>query len=184
MSSLNKRQREALSWVGRIRAAHRLRSDGGWGDAVKSTEVKKIVRWRCELCGLEYSKVADARECAALGFNPTLKVGDIVTIYSTFGWHDGDKAWVYPKRSEWHGKPTMSFYYVVTHVDRDERGGHRPRYHLVTDAMTGNEGYRRGYTFDEGHKTPTKISPRRVPAAVRRRAREIVEAGERAQCLI
>jgi len=43
---------------------------------------------------------------------------------------------------------------MITHIDGDENNGHRPRYHVETKAMTGQQGHRGGYTFDIHHSTP------------------------------
>lgn len=140
----------------------------------------KVVRWRCSFCGEEYKSAERARDCEALGFNPTVKVGDIVTCGGGFGWYDGDRRWITNPDvdldiEKHHGRRKKSncfdvcctylFYYVVTSIDGDHlmtcgrRGrpvdAHRPRYHLFTRAM--KMGYRSGVTYDEGHYAMTKV---------------------------
>lgn len=149
------------------------------------SEVKRIVLWRCLLCERDWATKRAAESCAARGFHPTLKVGDIVIVKCLWNycWQNGDEAWIAPGRDFPGDRITFGFYYVVTCVDRDEDEPHRPRYHLVTDAMT-NGGHRRGWTYDENHYTPKRVSPSKIPAKVKRRAVEIVKSGERAKRLL
>lgn len=137
-------------------------------------KIKKL--YLCDYCGQEYGTIKKARECEALGFHPTLEVGDIVKGQAGFGWYDGDKWWVVnPKvkeESKGHadGRNCFDdcccfvFYYVVTKVDGDKgfphderRDLHRPRYHLFTKAMLGKSGYRSGMTFDKDHICVEKV---------------------------
>ncbi len=120
-----------------------------------------VKTWRCRICKTVWPTHAAAQRCESRG-NPkrTAKVGDIVLGGGGFGWYDGDRKWVRNptvKAKPKHGNCfspccTLDFYYVVTAVDADDRDGHRARYHLFTKAMSGKQGYRSGYTFDEGHR--------------------------------
>lgn len=166
--------------------------------------MKTTERYACESCGTEYRTRAEAAQCEAraAAIKPTVSVGDIVTARAGFGWYDGDRKWITnankvdPQR---HGNPgpfkrhecphgdgncfseccTFSFYYVVTHIDA-EAESHRPRYHLVTNAMTGKQGYHAGYTYDEDHVAPKLAT--RVPRHVRLTSRALI--GEKATSLL
>jgi hypothetical protein len=132
------------------------------------------------------SQEAQECEARAAAAKPSVNVGDIVFANAGFGWYDGAREWVAnadaverePKDWKAGGKSgarkcpngdgncfgpccTFQFYYVVTYIDSDDfnddtRRAHRPRYHLVTAAMTG--GYHAGYTFDKGHYTPKIVA--------------------------
>ncbi len=120
--------------------------------------VKRIVRYRCVICGEEYAKKSAAEECAARGFKPTAKVGDLVVTGHMMGWIDGSEAWVHEKTKSKRATKTGFSYtliYIVTFIDGDERDGHRVRYHLRSLAMKDGEGYGLGYTYDEGHYSMT-----------------------------
>jgi predicted nucleic acid-binding Zn ribbon protein len=154
------------------------------------------------------AEAAECEARAAAAKKTRLEVGDIVFARAGFGWYDGDREWIAnankvdPQR---RGNPgpiqkgkcpngdgncfgeccTFKFYYVVTHIDEDNfnneaRRLHRPRYHLMTKAMTGKQGYGSGYTFDDGHWKPTLAQG--VPAAVRLASRALI--GEKATTLL
>lgn len=144
--------------------------------------MKTATLYVCEMCEREYRTAREAKACEALALSvkPAFKLGDIVLAKAGFGWYDGDRKWIAnaeavdPRKT---GNPakrngskcpngdsncfgpccTFEFYYVVTHIDDDDRSPHRPRYHLVTDAMNGAKGHRAGYTFDSGHYLPKKV---------------------------
>lgn len=126
--------------------------------------------YQCEVCKATYVSKCKALECEASTGKPKFEVGDIVFARSGFRWYDGDKKWisnpgVLEKKNSDHG---YEFYFVVTHIDGDPYDRHRVRYHLATDAMTEESGYRTGYTFDNGdHYTPRKIKspPERIVEA-------------------
>lgn len=116
------------------------------------------VKFFCPICNREYNTMALAEACRDTPFEPTLKVGDIVTAGGDrFGWFDGDKNWIAEtnKGRGLDGK-TYAFYYVVTLIDHEE-DGHRPRYHLATLAMTEDTGYGSGWTYDIHHLTPRRV---------------------------
>lgn len=120
----------------------------------------------CSRCIRAYPTLNEAIACEAVPFSPKFQVGDVVTCRAGFGWFDGEASWVVePKRDEDHGNCfggccTKSFYYVVTAIDGDPNQLHRVRYHVFTQAMSEQSGYRSGYTFDEGHWTPKLVEPR------------------------
>ena len=132
------------------------------------------ILYQCEICGKKYNTEIEAIKCERTPYNPKLKVGDIIKISQNFGWFDGDKKWIRnpnvgPKNGPMKRLPCpngnsncfeecccYSFYWVVTAIDRDPQGLHRPRYHIFTEAMTGNMGYHSCYVFDT-HLNPEKI---------------------------
>ena len=127
----------------------------------------------CEGCGTEYDQIWSAMSCEQQETpGPIVAVGDIVTIGYGRGWQDGDKRWIINPDTErryhkglkvecpnGHGNCfneccTWGFYYVVTKIDKKD---HRVRYHLETRAMTGKQGYRLGYTYNDGHVRPKRV---------------------------
>jgi hypothetical protein len=140
-------------------------------------KVNITTRYQCELCGEQYDTEGDAFSCEKRGLEKAItKVGDIVTCQSGFGWFDGDPEWISnpevamdgvprpggvsigtrnPKHGNCFGKCcTYQFYYVVSAIDYEE---HRVRYHVVTKAMSGAQGYRSGYTYNDGHCRPVVV---------------------------
>lgn len=113
--------------------------------------------YRCPICGTNYDNLEAAESCIIKEDPPICEVGDIVEAKYGFGWYDGNKDWIINPQidpSARHGfgpKESWGFYYVVTAIDNDR---HRTRYHLATLAMTGNDGYHGGYTFNSGHHRP------------------------------
>jgi len=161
----------------------------------------------CGVCETEYPTLAEAEECEARAkrMSPRFKVGDVVTGRSGFGWFNGDPAWISNPEVAAGGKPepggvstkgsqpghgncfgdccTYSFFYVVTAIDEDTHQTslpHRVRYHVATKAMSGTEGYRNGYTFDDGHVTLTKVS--NPPDAVVKGLADLI--GEKSETLL
>lgn len=146
----------------------------------------------CTFCKTEYPTAEAATQCEWRGeFAPQFKVGDIVLAQAGFGWYSGDNRWI--ANYEGVGDPprkkrrlrcpngdgncfdpccTYQFYYVVTHIDADDRDPHRPRYHLATGAMDESSGYDLGYTFDSHHKTPRLAE--KVPAFVKTDAARLI----------
>lgn len=115
---------------------------------------KTITTYACQICGRKYATEPEAVICETQPEDRRIvEVGDIVTGQGVFSWFDGDSAWVVDAKA----KKGMAFYYVVTHIDGDEGNAHRVRYHLFTKAMSGKKGYRRGYTFNQGHVLPRKV---------------------------
>lgn len=122
---------------------------------------KTTTLYGCQICGKQYLTEQDAIICETRPASPRLvEVGDIVIGQPVFGWFDGDPAWVSNPQAK---NGDIAFYYVVTRVDGDDQNPHRVRYHLFTKAMTGKEGYRCGFTFNEGHISIRKVS---APAAL------------------
>ncbi len=130
------------------------------------------IMYVCEGCGEQYTDKKDAERCEAkVQTSRVAEVGDIVKAHAGFGWYDGNAHWVANPKvvlggHKDHGNCfgrccSYEFYYVVTTIDVEN---HRVRYHLETKAMTGKEGHRGGYTFNEDHFTPRKVKrpPERV----------------------
>ena len=141
-------------------------------------KVRKETWYFCTWCDKRYPNEDQAEECFNRGFHPTLKVGDIVIAgIDRFGWFDGDEKWIARAIDgvSRTGK-LYAFYYVVTEIDGDDShpwsDGHRPRYHLLTKAMTGKQGYRGGYTFDKKHLTPRKVD--NPPAEIVENSKDLI----------
>jgi hypothetical protein len=114
----------------------------------------------CPLCREEYKTKQEAIDCLNSTDKAICSVGDIVEVRYGFGWFDGDERWVINPKVDMskHGfgpDCSMGFYYVVSAIDLV---GHRTRYHVITNAMSVGRGYRSGYTFNKGHRTPQIIS--------------------------
>lgn len=139
---------------------------------------KTIVTYACQICDLTYRTEQEAVICETqMPDKRILEVGDIVSCPGRFGWFDGDIAWVVNPDGK---KGDLAFYYVVTHIDGDEDNAHRTRYHLFTNAMTGKQGYKSGYTFNVGHITPRKaVNP---PANVVKDSKDLI--GKKAKHLL
>ncbi len=157
-----------------------------------------VTRWACNECRAQYDNENEARACENRPLQPPIvAAGDIVTVKAGFGWFDGDRSWVlnadavdpkkiggetplrllYPKRKCPNGDGncfgdccTFVFLYVVTHISLDP-GTHRVRYHLVTPAMSGRQGYRVGWTCYPGHHLPVRAN---VPAAIVREGAALI----------
>ena len=128
--------------------------------------------YRCK-CGKESERKYDAALCCLPSLRSSFKVGDIVTMNYGRGWFDGDIRWVVnpgvvlnpgplpsplsrvppPNHGNCFAKCcTMGFFYVITAIDRSidpDDDLERPRIHLLTKAMTGKEGYRQFYNYEE-----------------------------------
>ncbi len=125
-------------------------------------EIRTTIRWVCPVCQKEYPTREEAARCVARGKEkPILKVGDIVLNRAGYGWFDGNRDWIknpdvqkHPEHGNCFGACcTFQFYYVVTAIDDYEGDAHRIRYHLLTAAMSGEQGYRQGWiTASEVHK--------------------------------
>lgn len=146
------------------------------------TGVTTITQYRCDFCGCLYKRYQDARDCCERGFHPTVVEGDIVVAgVDRFGWFDGDPKWIAREvEGDSHTGKVFTLYYVVTCVDADERDAHRPRYHLFTKAMTGEQGWESGYTFDEHHVAPRKVED--PPKYVVETSKELL--GHKSECLL
>lgn len=137
--------------------------------------MKAFTTYECEICGEQFVSMKKVEACEAQGVDDAIvKVGDIVFMRASYGWFDGDPAWVSnPDVRPNGGGPTakprcpqgdtncldecccFKFYYVVTAVDAE---GHRRRYHVETLAMTGAQGHRGpGFTFGEHHVRPKLV---------------------------
>lgn len=115
--------------------------------------------FRCPSCRIEYKNKEDAIKCINSDEKANFKVGDIIELKYGFDWFDGDRRWVINPDVDMskHGfgpDCSMGFYYVITYIDREK---HRIRYHVYTNAMTGDQGYKSGYTFNTQHYTPKLI---------------------------
>lgn len=155
-------------------------------------KVKTYATYTCEICGTEYKEFDEAAACEAQGRpKQTLKPGDIVTIGAGYGWFDGDRRWVLnpdvKRKDHADGRNcfdrccTMAFFYVITKAEEcSSLGEHRIRYHLLTKAMSGKQGHRKGYTYDQHHRTPKKVA--NPPAWVVGDSLDVI--GEEAQALI
>ena len=130
--------------------------------------VTKRISYLCEICDTQFATKGAAEACEAAGLEDAIvQVGDIVLLKEGFGWFDGDPKWVSnlevlskPKESKCKGNCfnsccTLSFYYVVTKVEKSPDNGHRTRYHCFTKAMVG--GYRDGWTQNRTHYTPRLV---------------------------
>jgi hypothetical protein len=145
--------------------------------------------YRCPICKQGYDTQEGAMHCAEKGTEkPIVEVGDIVLGAAGFGWYDGDRKWIKNpdvKKHPEHGNCfgiccTYAFYYVVTAIDTDPRDAHRIRYHLFTKAMSEEEGYNSGYTFNVGHIRPRKV--REPPKEVVEDSKDLI--GEKAGVLL
>jgi hypothetical protein len=131
--------------------------------------MKQIIKYACGICDENYDTSVEAEQCEAKGLDaPVAEVGDIVFLRAGFGWFDGDVRWVLNPdvlervkkiRPNPHGNCfsdccTYKFYYVITAIDNYY---HRRRYHVKTKAMTGEQGYRGGYTFAGDHVKPIVV---------------------------
>jgi len=128
--------------------------------------MKKVICYECSICGEQYDTEAKCGTCEEKGLEkPIVAVGDIVRTGRTFGWFNGNRRWIINpdvKQNPAHGNCfneccCMVFYYVVTAIDRTPEDRHCLRYHLFTKAMSGQHGYRDGFTFSKDHYTPVVI---------------------------
>jgi hypothetical protein len=135
----------------------------------------RIEQWQCLICRKLYHSRDEAIKCANQKFEPSFKVGDIVTCGGKrFGWFDGDERWVlnYDSKKcrieaigkvsghvliDHRGEDWLQFVYVITAVDNCEYDPHRVRYHLFTRAMSGRQGHNAGHTYDEYHVKPVLL---------------------------
>lgn len=136
------------------------------------------IKYRCEGCNRDYDLQKEAQECEKnTETKRVVKVGDIVLARGDFEWFDGDIRWVSNPEVRTHPGSSPSpvtdpkkhapryncfddcccftFYYVVSFIDIEN---HRVRYHLTTNAMTGETGYKDGWTFNENHYLPRKVN--------------------------
>ena len=128
----------------------------------------RLQLWQCPVCHFTSSDYEEVKKCICQEdeYKPTAKVGDILySQYPSYGWKDGDELWVHHRSKTETGfedNKLMSFFYVVTHIDRWEGREHEPRYHLVTCAMSGKQGHRGGYIGDLNSYTIAKKIPNKV----------------------
>ena len=127
--------------------------------------MKTITKYICEICNTEYVDKIEAEACEHQGLEKALvKIGDIVFVTAGYGWYDGDERWVMnlnvkknPEHGNCFGKCcTMAFYYVVTAIDQYPNDLHRIRYHVWTNAMTGENGHKSGWIC-RGHHIPKLV---------------------------
>ncbi len=132
------------------------------------------ILYKCPICGDSYTEKEEAQKCLDKGLDTLIvEVGDIVEAKYGFGWFDGDKKWIINPDVDMsrHGfgrDHLMGFYYVVTAIDTIE---HKTRYHLATKAMSGDKGYRIGYTFSIGHHKPKPIN---APDYVKKDSKDLI----------
>lgn len=111
-----------------------------------SSGIARVVRYRCGFCESEYDTHQEAAQCAALGFECHIKVGDIIVGSRKYAWCEGDAPhWIYDKtddtKTQGHLARGFRFYFVAVAVTRDvlPKGGdarlHYPVIHYVTNAM-------------------------------------------------
>lgn len=145
----------------------------------EDTRAEAVTMHRCPLCLEIYDTREEADACAGQGMlaqteETALRVGDIVIAgRARFGWFDGDPAWVAEKWDAGRGQGLhnaggMTLYYVVTAITGEYPGfnpNHRHDAHhssvfvrLATNAMTGEQGYRSGWT-GPGHMKLLKVDP-------------------------
>jgi hypothetical protein len=129
-------------------------------------EARITTSYVCPICEKGYPTREEAARCAARGKEkPIVKVGDIVLARAGFGWFDGSRDWVknpdvkkHPEHGNCFGECcTMTFYYVVTAIDDYEGDPHRIRYHLLTGAMSEEQGHRQRWTTVDGHYKPRRV---------------------------
>ena len=131
--------------------------------------------YQCETCERFYKTPGAAKACEDQPDTVRLvEPGDIALArLTTFGWFDGDPAWVAYGNEE---DGTLAFFYYVGAVEirRRESGGlylvdgednvkadgeyvfaHQWAYHVFTQAM--KKGYREGWTCSETHITPIRV---------------------------
>lgn len=143
--------------------------------------VEPVTLFACPICGVRYPRVEDADRCRDRGrvrLASEIAVGDIVlAARARFGWYDGDPAWI---AEDWEGGKGMglrgegglSFYYVVIAIadsyphragGPDDPHDDGPVLCLATAAMSGEKGYRGGWT-GAGHVGVEKVSrPPKLP---------------------
>ncbi len=145
-------------------------------------KIKIIQSYQCPICKQQYETEKEAQECLNIGIEKSVAlVGDIVELNAGYGWFDGDKRWVINpnvnlKGIKSHGNCfgkccTYAFYYVITKIENDT-DRHKLKYHVFTNAMTGKQGHRNGYTFSETHITPKKI--KNVPKFVLKDSKKLI----------
>ena len=117
------------------------------------------VLYQCEYCNSRYDTAEEAQRCEQEAERETIdfQVGDIVTCSKGMGWLDTDNlAWVatdVPGRS--YSGRVYTLYYVVAQVKRF-RDEHEYRYWVITNALSGNQGHRAGWT-GKHHYRLTKV---------------------------
>jgi hypothetical protein len=132
--------------------------------------------WACPTCRVVYDNWPEAAACEAKGREwetPIAQPGDLVTVGSSpdlgrFGWLDGDRDWAITLPDPRDGDLYRLIYLVVavrpaagpvgvTHYN-DPYQGHNARYYVITAAMSGDLGYRSGWT-SANHYPPLALDP-------------------------
>jgi hypothetical protein len=152
--------------------------------------MKILETYQCETCGNTSSNKSQVLACESIPLEtPIFEVGEIVFVKNGFGWFDGEPAWISNfkavqenRTAQSHGNCfqsccTYRFYYVITAIEQD---GHRLKYYVVTNAMTGTQGHRGGYTYTKGHITPQRAGI--APPLVTQQAQKLI--GEKPKMLI
>lgn len=139
------------------------------GAALRTPSVREVTVYECSTCLVRYGAREEAEACASQPIQkPLFHTGDIVTYVYGYSWFDGDKRWIVnPElllKRDWEKRRykcrksggncfdpccTLGFYYVVTAVDEDPQNQHRIRYHLFTKAMSGDNGYRGAFIYQD-----------------------------------
>ena len=127
--------------------------------------MKTIERFQCEICDEKYENEALAKACETQPDPPRIaEVGEFVIVHRTYGWFDGDEAWLASRKRTERGSASgedFLFYYVVTKITMDkklfEKGAHRWVYHLWTGAMSSQSVS--GWNSTDGHYGMEKASP-------------------------
>lgn len=133
------------------------------------------------VCGRAFSSEKEARECARSTPAARFKPGDVVTISSGYGWHDGDDEWVLfndPKGKCADGRGGRDFIWVVVRRVPVERASpfapnhyaHRVRWVLRTLGMRGQHFEVKEPEMDYSGQLQMirRVSP--VPRAIARKA--------------
>lgn len=116
----------------------------------------KTPLYLCKVCAEAYYTSAEAEKCERSAGPLQARVGQIVLINRGYGWYDGKPEWVVEKTGDHNGRPTHSFWYVITAITKG-RPGFRPvplwgdaeahvwTYHMATRAMVkqGTNGWTR-----------------------------------------
>lgn len=114
--------------------------------------------YQCEKCKALYEHPQTARDCEASGpGDPIVQVGDLVTAGDNrFSWYDGSALWV-AACSQKNEMRQFTLAYVVVAIVQDKDDPHQWCYVIATDAMTDENGYRYGRTYESGHIPMRKI---------------------------
>ncbi len=127
--------------------------------------MKTIESFQCEICDEKYDSEKKAKACELRAPPPCVaEVGEFVIVNRTYGWFDGDEAWIAERKKTNRGSSSgedFLFYYLITKITMDKkplrRGVHRWIYHLWTGAISSQSVS--GWNPGEGHFGMTPASP-------------------------